>query len=57
MMPSPLPTPWMMMPSQDWYTPLMLASQMGYVDVVRALVACKADVNAKGRVGVGGNGS
>lgn len=39
----------------DGFTALMLASQFGYGDVVRALLDAKADVNAKtndGRTGL-----
>ena len=40
-----------MVPSQNGYTALYLASNEGYLEVVKALVADGADVNAKDKVG------
>ena len=44
-----------MVPSQSGYTALIWASLNGHLEVVKALVAAKADVNAKNNVGQGGH--
>ena len=52
---SPLRPLWMLFPSQNGYTALIWASKYNYLNLVKALIAAGADLNAKDNVGEGGN--